>query len=177
MRADNTLHPWRYKPHRLYHGSQIRVRGQNQFCFAPRCSQRGHRESPLGAVAPCKYKFPPSERHPVQLRRIIQTEQEAGHATAGGEFGEHRRQVAARTLHPAGCVQFGKEANEHAESLPSTANDGKSGCIAASGTRTSRRARFLSKKVSKPPRLERILSWGGRRGAGSVPCVLKGLFL
>src|SRR6266481_6482227 len=106
----------------------IRVRGQNQFCFAPRRSQRRHRESPFGAVVPRKHKFPPSERHPVQLGRIIQTEQTVFHAAVGGEFREHRRQVAARTLYPAGRVQFGKESNKHAESLPSTANDGKPGC-------------------------------------------------
>jgi len=48
---------------------------------------------------------------------------------AGGKFREHDRQMAARSLHPAGSVQFRKEANEHAQSLPSAAPDGKSGCI------------------------------------------------
>jgi len=47
---------------------------------------------------------------------------------------EHRGQVRPARCTPPGCVQFGKESNEHAESLPSTANDGKPGCIAASGT-------------------------------------------
>ena len=143
MRADNALHSGRHKPHRLYHGCQIRVRGKNEFCFAPGCLQGRHRESTLGAVAPREHKFLPSQGHAVQLRRIIQAEKAAIHAAAGGEFREHGRQVAAGPLHPAGCVQLGKEANEHAQSLPSTANDGKSGCIAASRTRTSRRVRFF----------------------------------
>jgi hypothetical protein len=38
-------------------------------------------------------------------------------------------------LYAAGCVQLREEADEHALSLPSTANDGKSGCRATSGTR------------------------------------------
>jgi len=95
--------------------------------------------------------------------------------------------VAARPLHPAGCVQFGKESNEHAESLPSTANDGKPGCIAASGTpgsvvelstgKIADQPTHSLSRVSKPARLGGILSRGGRRGAGSVPGGLKGLFL
>lgn len=52
---------------------------------------------------------------------------------AGGKFREHRRQVAASSLHPTGCDQFRKEANEHAQSLPSAAPDGKCGCIGVSG--------------------------------------------
>ncbi|PYU40151.1 MAG: hypothetical protein DMG54_24510, partial [Acidobacteria bacterium] len=53
-------------------------------------------------------------------------EQAAIHASAGGEFREHGRQVAAGPLYPAGGVQFGKETNEHAESLTSAAPNGKS---------------------------------------------------
>jgi hypothetical protein len=45
--------------------------------------------------------------------------------------------VAARTLHPAGCVQFGEEANNHGQSLPSAAPNGKSRSIMVSETRDS----------------------------------------
>src|SRR2546430_2013259 len=55
-----------------------------------------------------------------------QAEKAAIHAAAGGEFCEHGRQVAAGPLHSAGGVQFGKESNEHAESLTSAAPNGKS---------------------------------------------------
>ncbi len=129
MRADNALQTRRHKLHRLHHRTQIRVRGEDQFCFAPRCPQCRHCESPLGVLATREHKFPLSHPHPVQLRRVIQADQAAIHAVAGGEFREHRRQVAAHPLHPAGCVQFWKEANEHAQSLPTGAPNGKCGCI------------------------------------------------
>jgi hypothetical protein len=35
--------------------------------------------------------------------------------------------MAARALHPAGCVQLWKQANEHGLSLPSAALNGKPG--------------------------------------------------
>ena len=70
-----------------------------------------------------------TQDHAVQLRRIVQAEQPALHAAAGGEFTHHRRQVAAHALHSAGCIQFREEADEHALSLPTAALNGKSGCI------------------------------------------------
>ena len=63
----------------------------------------------------------------MQLGRIVQTEQATIHAAAGRKFGEYRRQMASGALHTPRCVKFRKEANEHALSLPSTANDGKPG--------------------------------------------------
>jgi hypothetical protein len=134
VRADNSLHPWRRNPHRLDYGSQIRVRGQDQFCLAARCPQCRHRESPLRASAPREHEFARSQRHAVQLRRILQAEKAAIHAAAGSKFREHGSKVTAGTLHPTGRVQFWEEANDHGQSLPSAGHNGKSGCMVISET-------------------------------------------
>lgn len=137
MRADNALHLWRCKLHCLHHASEIGVRGQHQFRFAPRCFDCCYRESSLGALASRENKFAPSHRHPVQLRRIIQAEQAAIHVAARGKLRQHRCQVAARSLHPAGCLQFGEEADNHGQSLPSAALNGKLRSITMFETRDS----------------------------------------
>jgi len=61
----------------------------------------------------------------VQFPRIIQAEQSALPAAAGREFRQHRGQVSPRALYPAGGFQFREEANDHALSLPSTAQERK----------------------------------------------------
>jgi hypothetical protein len=134
MRTDDALHPRRRYAHRLHHGPKISVRGQHHDCFAPSRLQCRHRELPLGVVVPREHEFAPSDRHLVQPRRIIQAEQAAVQAPAGGEFRQHRRQVAACSLYPAGSVQFREEANDHGPSLPSAAPNGKSRCSAVSQT-------------------------------------------
>jgi hypothetical protein len=45
--------------------------------------------------------------------------------------------VAARALHSAGCVQFGEETNDHGQSLPSAALNGKLRSITVSEMRDS----------------------------------------
>ena len=73
----------------------------------------------------------------MQFRRIVQAEEAALHAAAGGKFREHGSEVTAGTLHPTGCVQFWEEANDHGQSLPSAANNGKSRSIMVLAKRDS----------------------------------------
>jgi hypothetical protein len=55
--------------------------------------------------------------------------------------------VTARALHAAGRVQFGEEANDHGQSLPSAANNGKSRSIMVLAKRDSN----LEFQVGWPP--------------------------
>ena len=57
----------------------------------------------------------------MKLARIIQAEETTLPPAARSKFRQHCRQVAPHTLYPAGAVQFGEEANNHALSLPSAA--------------------------------------------------------
>jgi hypothetical protein len=61
----------------------------------------------------------------MKFRRVIQAEQAAFHVSAGGELGDHRSQVTPGALDSAGGFEFGEEANNHAQSLPTAAPEGK----------------------------------------------------
>ena len=123
--AYDGLYPRRREAHGLHHRSQIRMRGENQLGVPPRRAQRRRGEAPFCALASGEDEFTRSHGHAMQVRGVVQAEQPAFHAAAGSEFGEHRRQVAAGALHSAGGFQLRKEADNHAQSLPSAAAEGK----------------------------------------------------
>jgi hypothetical protein len=121
MRANNALQSRRHHPHGLHQGPQVRMTRQNNFYFAPGGTQSRRNEASLGAVASGEHEFAPSQHHAVQLGRIVQADQPAFHPPAGRKFAHHCRHMAARALHPAGCIQFREESDEHALSLPRAA--------------------------------------------------------
>ncbi len=61
----------------------------------------------------------------MKLRRIVQTEQPAFHAAAGGEIRHHRSKMTAYSLDSPGGFEFREETDNHAQSLPTAAAEGK----------------------------------------------------
>jgi hypothetical protein len=98
---------------------------QHQLGFSTRRPHCRRREPQFLPITARKDELAPRQGHAVQFPRIIQAEQSALPPAAGGEFRQHRGQVSPHTLDAAGGVQFRKEANDHALSLPSTAQERK----------------------------------------------------
>jgi hypothetical protein len=61
----------------------------------------------------------------MKLRRIVQAKQPALHAAAGGEIRHHRGKMTAYSLDSSGGLEFREEADDHAQSLPTAAPEGK----------------------------------------------------
>jgi len=118
VRADNSSEPRRRDLHCLRNRSQIRVPRQHYLSAAPRRSDRRRREPRFASLASRKHKFLAAHGHPVQLSRVIQAEQAVVQVPARGEFAKHGRKMPARPLHPARPIQFCKQSNQHAPSLP-----------------------------------------------------------
>jgi len=78
----------------------------------------------------------------MQLSRIIQRKKTALHPPAVRELFHYRRNVPPSALHTSGGVEFRKEANEHALSLPSTTTERKKN--------TNSKAAALSVQVRAP---------------------------
>jgi hypothetical protein len=94
---------------------------QNDFHFAPGGPQSCRYEASFSAVTPGENEFALSQRHAVELGRIVQADQPAFHSPGGRKFAHHCRHMAARALHPPGRIQFREESDEHALSLPRAA--------------------------------------------------------
>src|ERR1700742_2876321 len=101
------------------------MRRNDKFRVPPRRSQRRRRKTSLRARAAGEYKLPIADRHTMQLWRVVQAEKPALHLSTFGELGDHRCQVPSDSLDPAGWFELGKEANNHAQSLPTAATEGK----------------------------------------------------
>ena len=106
-------------------GHYERTRIGLRFRSPSSCAHRRRSEAAFGALAPGENKFASRDRHAMQLRGVIQAEQAAFHAAARGEFRHHRRQMAARSLDSPGRFQFREETDNHAQSLPTAAAEGK----------------------------------------------------
>ncbi len=91
-------------------------------------AKSGGGKSALGALAPGENKFAAAHGHAVKFRGIIEAEETAFHAAAGGKFGEDGCEVAAGALNAAWRVQFRKYADEHWVSLPSAGMERKREC-------------------------------------------------
>jgi hypothetical protein len=61
----------------------------------------------------------------MQPRRIIQAKQPAIHTAAFGELRHYRRYMTASALNSSSGFQFREEADDHAQSLPTAAPEGK----------------------------------------------------
>ena len=111
--------------HRLRHRSEIRMRRQHQLGLASCGPHRRRRQPGFAALASREHKMAFAYGHAVQFARIVQREKTAIHAAAVSEFFHHCGNVPTGALHPAGGVEFGKEADEHALSLPSAVSERK----------------------------------------------------
>lgn len=109
----------------MHDGSEIGMRGQDEFCVAAGGADGGRGEAALGACRAGEYKFAITESDAMELGRIVEREEATIEAAAGGEFFHDRGDVAAGALHAAGSVEFRKEADEHGVSLPSAGTERK----------------------------------------------------
>jgi hypothetical protein len=57
----------------------------------------------------------------MQFLRVVQAQYPVFHLLGRGEFTQHECHVSSCSLNSTGSIQFGKEANQHAVSLPNTA--------------------------------------------------------
>jgi hypothetical protein len=99
------------------------MRYEHQFRPPTRRFHRCHGKSRFPARCTGEDEFAVIYAHAVKLLRVVQAEQSVFHFFRSCEFGQHRRHVAAGSLHSAGRVQFGKKSNEHAVSLTNRADE------------------------------------------------------
>ncbi len=137
--ADDGSHARRGQTHRLRHGCQVRMHGDDQFGVAAGAAQSGSGEAAFGTLTSSEDKFAFADGHAMKLRRIVEAEEPALHRAAVRIFGEHRGDVPAGALYAAGSVEFRKYADEHWVSLPSAAMERKGAQIFVSSA--CRRAR------------------------------------
>jgi acid stress-induced BolA-like protein IbaG/YrbA len=99
--------------------------GENQFSVTAGGANGRGGETSFTALASGKNKFVFANAQAVELARIIERQKAAFQSTAVSELFHHRSDVAAGALHAACGIEFGKEADEHALSLPSTTPERK----------------------------------------------------
>ena len=124
--------------------------GHHQLCTPHRRPHRRSSEPRLAAFVAGEYKFARPNGHAMQLRTVVQGQQPAVHAAAGREFRHHCSEMPPCALYSPVCVEFGKQTDDHAPSLPSAAPEGKAALVALASQAPSVSYR-LAYQRSRPP--------------------------